>query len=204
VSIATNAAEQPMPGPAAEHPNAAAPGHRAVAIWLLCCCAMIFAMVVIGGITRLTLSGLSITEWEPVIGAVPPLSPEAWAGEFEKYRRTTQYRLINYGMGLDAFKSIYLWEYVHRLWGRLIGVAFGHEDEMAPAKLVGDAGKGAPIKLVGGIFEGKLVDQAFITALAKLPGKKELLAQLVRVLQGPTASFVRVLNARREKMEQPA
>ncbi len=86
----------------------------------------------------------------------------------------------------------------------MIGVAFGHEDEMAPAKLVGDAGKGAPIKLVGGIFEGKLVDQAFITALAKLPGKKELLAQLVRVLQGPTASFVRVLNARREKMEQPA
>ncbi len=124
MSIATNAAEQPMPGPAAEHPNAAAPGHRAVAIWLLCCCAMIFAMVVIGGITRLTLSGLSITEWEPVIGAVPPLSPEAWAGEFEKYRRTTQYRLINYGMGLDAFKSIYLWEYVHRLGGRLIGLAY--------------------------------------------------------------------------------
>ena len=85
---------------------------------------MIFVMVVIGGVTRLTLSGLSITEWQPVTGIVPPLSPAAWAAEFEKYRHIPQYRLVNYGMSLDEFKTIYLWEYVHRLWGRLIGFAY--------------------------------------------------------------------------------
>jgi len=85
---------------------------------------MIFVMVVIGGITRLTLSGLSITEWQPVTGIVPPLSHAAWAAEFEKYRQIPQYRLLNYGMSLDEFKTIYLWEYFHRLWGRLIGFAY--------------------------------------------------------------------------------
>jgi cytochrome c oxidase assembly protein subunit 15 len=95
-----------------------------IAVWLLACCGMIFVMVVIGGVTRLTLSGLSITEWQPVIGIVPPLSPQSWAEEFEKYRHIPQYRLINSGMSLDAFKTIYLWEYFHRLWGRLIGFAY--------------------------------------------------------------------------------
>jgi heme a synthase len=104
---------------------AIAPGSlRPIAVWLLLCCAMIFAMVVIGGITRLTLSGLSITEWQPVVGAVPPLSPAAWAAEFDKYKHIPQYRLLNHGMSLAAFKTIYLWEYVHRLWGRLIGIAY--------------------------------------------------------------------------------
>jgi cytochrome c oxidase assembly protein subunit 15 len=97
---------------------------RPIAVWLLFCCGMIFVMVVIGGVTRLTLSGLSITEWQPVIGIVPPLSPAAWAAEFEKYQRIPQYRLVNYGMSLDEFKTIYLWEYFHRLWGRLIGFAY--------------------------------------------------------------------------------
>src|SRR5216683_1625423 len=85
---------------------------------------MIFVMVVIGGVTRLTLSGLSITEWEPVVGILPPLSPAAWAAEFAKYQHIPQYRLVNYGMSLDEFKTIYLWEYTHRLWGRLIGFAY--------------------------------------------------------------------------------
>ncbi len=97
---------------------------RPIAIWLLFCCGMIFVMVVIGGVTRLTLSGLSITEWQPVIGILPPLSPAAWAAEFEKYQHIPQYRLVNYGMSLDQFKTIYLWEYLHRLWGRLIGFAY--------------------------------------------------------------------------------
>ena len=101
-----------------------APNLRPVAVWLLCCCALIFAMVVIGGVTRLTLSGLSITEWQPVTGAMPPLSEAAWAAEFTKYRQTPQYRLMNSGMSLAEFKTIYWWEYVHRLWGRLIGVAY--------------------------------------------------------------------------------
>jgi cytochrome c oxidase assembly protein subunit 15 len=109
----------------AAHTDAtAAPNLRPVAVWLLCCCAMIFAMVVIGGVTRLTLSGLSITEWQPVTGTIPPLSETAWAAEFEKYREIPQYRLMNSGMSLVQFQTIYWWEYVHRLWGRLIGVAY--------------------------------------------------------------------------------
>jgi cytochrome c oxidase assembly protein subunit 15 len=85
---------------------------------------MIFLMVVVGGITRLTLSGLSITEWKPVVGIVPPLSAADWAAEFAKYRQIPEYRLVHYGMTLDEFKSIYWWEYGHRLLGRLIGLAF--------------------------------------------------------------------------------
>ena len=97
---------------------------RAIAYWLLLCCGMIFAMVVIGGITRLTLSGLSITEWQPVTGILPPLSHAAWTAEFEKYQAIPQYRQLNFGMTLAEFKSIYFWEYLHRLWGRLIGFAY--------------------------------------------------------------------------------
>jgi cytochrome c oxidase assembly protein subunit 15 len=85
---------------------------------------MILVMVVIGGITRLTLSGLSITEWQPVTGILPPLSAASWAAEFEKYQHIPQYRLINAGMSLAEFQTIYWWEYVHRLWGRLIGFAY--------------------------------------------------------------------------------
>ncbi len=81
-------------------------------------------MVVIGGITRLTLSGLSITEWKPVVGVVPPLSAADWAAAFAKYKEIPEYRLVHYGISLDEFKSIYWWEYAHRLLGRLIGVAF--------------------------------------------------------------------------------
>jgi cytochrome c oxidase assembly protein subunit 15 len=85
---------------------------------------MIFAMVVIGGITRLTWSGLSITEWQPVTGAIPPLSAADWQSEFAKYQQTSQYILLNAGMSLADFKTIFLWEYVHRLWGRLIGFVY--------------------------------------------------------------------------------
>src|SRR3954468_19286449 len=99
-------------------------GGRVIAYWLLLCCAMIFLMVVIGGITRLTLSGLSITEWQPVTGIVPPLSQADWIAEFEKYKQIPQYKLLNAGMSLGEFKSIFMWEYVHRLWGRLIGFVY--------------------------------------------------------------------------------
>jgi heme a synthase len=85
---------------------------------------MIFLMVVIGGITRLTWSGLSITEWQPVTGAIPPLSAADWQAEFAKYQQTSQYKLLNTGMSLGDFKTIFLWEYVHRLWGRLIGFVY--------------------------------------------------------------------------------
>lgn len=97
---------------------------RAVSIWLGALCAMIVAMVVVGGITRLTGSGLSIVEWRPVTGALPPLHEADWQEAFAAYQRSPQYRLVNAGMSLEAFKAIFFWEYVHRLLGRVIGVVF--------------------------------------------------------------------------------
>lgn len=104
--------------------SASTTGDRPVAVWLLICCAMIFAMVVIGGITRLTESGLSITEWRPLTGILPPLNEAEWQRVFDLYQRIPEYQLINRGMTLEEFKGIFWWEYIHRLWGRLIGVVF--------------------------------------------------------------------------------
>ena len=98
--------------------------HKPIAIWLLACCALIFAMVVVGGVTRLTHSGLSIVEWDPIVGAIPPLSPSQWEETFNKYKQTPEYRKVNLGMSLEAFKSIFWVEYAHRLLGRLIGFVF--------------------------------------------------------------------------------
>ncbi|MDP4022523.1 COX15/CtaA family protein [Methylobacterium sp. NEAU 140] len=103
--------------------NAAA-GGSAVRVWLYIVAALVVAMVAVGGATRLTGSGLSITEWRPVTGAVPPLSEADWAAEFAKYRDTPQYAILNRGMGLSAFKVLYGWEWGHRLLGRLLGLAF--------------------------------------------------------------------------------
>lgn len=97
---------------------------RAVGWWLLACAAMIFAMVVIGGMTRLTESGLSIVEWQPLIGAIPPLSDGQWQALFAKYQQSPEYQQVNFGMSLAEFKGIFWFEYTHRLWGRLIGLAF--------------------------------------------------------------------------------
>ena len=97
---------------------------RPVAVWLFAVAALVFGMVVLGGSTRLTGSGLSITEWRPVTGTIPPLSHQAWLAEFQKYQHIPQYRLINHGMSLAAFQGIYWWEWAHRLLGRLIGVVF--------------------------------------------------------------------------------
>src|SRR5216110_3718671 len=97
--------------------------NRAVAAWLLACCALVFAMVVVGGVTRLTHSGLSIVEWQPIVGALPPLDEAGWQETFGKYKQTPEYRLVNPGMNLEGFKGIVWWEYVHRLLGRLIGAA---------------------------------------------------------------------------------
>jgi cytochrome c oxidase assembly protein subunit 15 len=97
---------------------------RQVAAWLLVCCGMLFAMVVVGGVTRLTHSGLSIVEWRPLVGTLPPLSAEQWNDTFLKYQQTPEFQKVNHGMGLDEFKGIFWWEYFHRLLGRLIGVVF--------------------------------------------------------------------------------
>src|SRR5690349_17902221 len=96
---------------------------RVVALWLFFVALLVFAMVVVGGATRLTDSGLSITQWKPVTGAIPPLSHAAWMSEFGRYRQIPQYRLVNPHMTLDQFQAIYWWEWAHRLLGRLVGVA---------------------------------------------------------------------------------
>jgi cytochrome c oxidase assembly protein subunit 15 len=105
-------------------PNNPDRNRRALRTWLLAVAALVFAMVVVGGATRLTESGLSIVEWQPVSGALPPLGETQWQAQFDKYKAIPQYRALNSGMSLDAFKTIFWWEWTHRLLGRLIGVAF--------------------------------------------------------------------------------
>ncbi len=99
---------------------AAASSRRAIALWLLIVAAMIFVMVVLGGTTRLTRSGLSIVEWRLLEGTLPPFTEAHWVELFEKYQQTPEYRKVNVGMDLTGFKEIFWLEYLHRLWGRLI------------------------------------------------------------------------------------
>ncbi len=97
---------------------------RAVAVWLGVVAGLVFAMIVVGGATRLTDSGLSITEWKPLLGAIPPLSEADWQVAFAKYKTIPQYASVNNGMTLDAFKVIFWWEWAHRFLGRFVGVVF--------------------------------------------------------------------------------
>jgi cytochrome c oxidase assembly protein subunit 15 len=119
LSYAQGRAHVPQPA----RPGAAS-APRAVAAWLLACCALVAIMVLVGGVTRLTHSGLSIVEWQPLVGALPPLDEGQWQAVFEKYKRTPEYQQVNFGMSLAQFKGIFWWEYAHRLLGRLIGLAF--------------------------------------------------------------------------------
>jgi cytochrome c oxidase assembly protein subunit 15 len=105
-------------------PQAATAADVAVRTWLWIVAGLVFAMVVVGGATRLTDSGLSITEWKPIIGAIPPLSEADWISAFEQYKATPEYAIVNAGMSLGEFKFIYWWEWGHRFLGRLIGFAF--------------------------------------------------------------------------------
>jgi heme a synthase len=104
--------------------DARAPTHAAVAIWLYAVAALVVAMVIVGGATRLTNSGLSITEWKPLLGMVPPLTDADWQVAFAQYKLIPQYEILNKGMPLADFKFIYWWEWGHRQLGRVIGVAF--------------------------------------------------------------------------------
>jgi len=97
---------------------------KQITIWLLSACLIIFLMVIIGGVTRLTRSGLSMVEWHPISGVIPPLNESAWETEFEKYQQYPEYKKLNQGMTLSQFKFIFFWEYVHRLIGRLLGLFF--------------------------------------------------------------------------------
>lgn len=97
---------------------------RSVALWLVACAFVIFGMILLGGVTRLTGSGLSMVEWRPLMGIIPPLSDADWQAVFDKYRQFPEYQQINRGMSLDGFKAIFMYEYLHRVLGRLIGVLF--------------------------------------------------------------------------------
>ncbi len=96
----------------------------ALRLWLSCVAFLIAAMILVGGATRLTDSGLSITEWQPIIGAIPPLSDADWQEAFDSYKKIPEYSLVNQGMDLEGFKSIYWWEWAHRFLGRFIGIVF--------------------------------------------------------------------------------
>jgi cytochrome c oxidase assembly protein subunit 15 len=104
--------------------TAAAGNNRKVALWLLILCGLVFAMIVLGGVTRLSGSGLSIVDWRPIMGALPPLSDQEWQQTFEMYRQSPEFRKVNSHMTVDDFKGIFWLEYLHRLLGRLIGLAF--------------------------------------------------------------------------------
>jgi len=105
-------------------PSTVAANTRAAQLWLYAVAALIFVTLVVGGATRLTESGLSITEWKPVTGVLPPLSEMEWQSQFGRYQEIPQYRQLNRGMTLDQFKTIYWWEWMHRLLARLVGAAF--------------------------------------------------------------------------------
>jgi heme a synthase len=100
------------------------PNDRAIAYWLLACCVILLALVMLGGATRLTGSGLSIVDWKPVTGVLPPLSEQAWEAELDLYRQSPEYQQVNRGMSMDDFKRIFYYEYGHRLLARSLGIAF--------------------------------------------------------------------------------
>jgi cytochrome c oxidase assembly protein subunit 15 len=108
--------------PEAERGQKGAP--RAIALWLFSVAGLVWAMVAIGGATRLTGSGLSIMEWAPLSGVLPPMSEAEWRRLYDLYRTIPQYALVNQGFGIEGFKEIFWLEWIHRQWGRLIGIAF--------------------------------------------------------------------------------
>lgn len=127
---------------------------RSILVWLASLCFLILSMVVIGGITRLTHSGLSIVEWKPIMGAIPPWTEKDWLEVFEKYQRFPEYQLLNRGMELSEFKWIFFWEYLHRLLGRLIGIVFFFPWIFFIRK--GWVDRRTATKLLGGFFLGGL------------------------------------------------
>ena len=104
--------------------RAARRSRRLVAAWLFAVAGMVLVMIVLGGVTRLTGSGLSIMEWAPLSGTLPPMNDAEWQRLYHLYQQIPQYRLVNEGLGLAGFKQIFWLEWAHRLWGRLIGLAF--------------------------------------------------------------------------------
>ena len=139
---------------AVEADRATRPAARAVSLWLCSVAALVFLMVVVGGATRLTESGLSITEWKPITGVLPPLSDAAWQAEFAKYKQIPQYQELFPTMTVGEFKFIFFWEWTHRLIGRLLGLAFA--GPLAFFWLRGMLPQGLKPKLVGVLALGGL------------------------------------------------
>jgi cytochrome c oxidase assembly protein subunit 15 len=106
------------------HPRDEAANVRAIGTWLLLCCAVLLALVMLGGATRLTESGLSIVDWKPVTGVLPPIGEDAWQAEFARYQDSPQYQTVNHGMSLADFKTIFWYEYGHRLLARALGLVY--------------------------------------------------------------------------------
>jgi len=113
-----------MPGTKTRN-HVATSSQQSIATWLFCVAGLVLVMIVVGGATRLTDSGLSITEWKPILGAIPPLNDGDWLAAFEKYKQIPEFKLVNKNITMDGFKSIFWWEWGHRFLGRLIGLAFG-------------------------------------------------------------------------------
>jgi len=146
----------------------------AIRLWLYAVAALVVAIVLVGGATRLTESGLSITEWSPVLGALPPLGEAQWLVEFEKYKEIPHYQVVNPGMSFDDFKVIYWWEWGHRLLGRLIGLAFaipflafwltGRIDRILAPRLAGLLALGAAQGVLGWyMVKSGLVDRVSVS-----------------------------------------
>lgn len=210
--VGEGARRGPAPGPRPADGRSGA--RRAISLWLLTLFVMVAAMIVIGGLTRLTDSGLSITEWKPVTGALPPMSAEAWTIEFDKYKASPEYQLQNKGMSLEAFKVIYWWEWGHRLLGRLVGLvwfvglAWFLARRMVPA---GWTGRLVGIGVLGGLqgavgwwmvssgLQGRMVDVASYRLAIHL-GLAFLILSLIawwrfELARGPAA----LLQARRNR-----
>lgn len=150
-------------------------GRKQVGIWLLIGVFMIFVQIVIGGVTRLTGSGLSITRWEIVTGTLPPMSEASWQQEFDYYQDTPQYAKINEGMTMPEFKFIYFWEYFHRLWARLMGFVFalpffyflykGYIKGLFAWQLIGVVALAAVVASFGWIMVASgLIDRPYVNA----------------------------------------
>lgn len=148
---------------------------RATALWLCVVAALVLAMVVVGGATRLTGSGLSITQWKPVSGILPPMSAHAWTIEFAHYRQIPQYKLVNRGMSMAQFQGIFWWEWAHRLLGRLVGGAFAipfvilWATGQLPRRLLGRCGVLFCLGALQGVVGWWMVQSGLETRIAVAP-----------------------------------